>query len=173
MTEPDRQHNKEMARPIDELDLTTRSWNCLQKSGIHTIGDLVAQTEEDLLSIRNFGEYSLCEILEVIGQRGLSLHPSRPMPPPLSKLEIYAQDPRVGPRDSQRMDQIVKFLNAGETLSAIARYFGIAVPAVRQLKRRHGYLYELHVKCRKCGKELPQYIAERYCYHLKCWPWKE
>lgn len=41
--------NPEMAVPIEDLNLTQRSYNCLKREGIHTIGELVAHTEQDLL----------------------------------------------------------------------------------------------------------------------------
>jgi DNA-directed RNA polymerase subunit alpha len=43
------------AMPIEELDLTVRSYNCLKREGIHTVGELVGRSEADLLDIRNFG----------------------------------------------------------------------------------------------------------------------
>ncbi len=45
----------DLALPIEDLDLTVRSYNCLKREGIHTVGELVARSEADLLDIRNFG----------------------------------------------------------------------------------------------------------------------
>lgn len=56
--------NPEMAVPIEDLNLTQRSYNCLKREGIHTIGELVAHTEQDLLDIRNFGMKSIDEVKE-------------------------------------------------------------------------------------------------------------
>ena len=47
--------NPEMAVPIEDLNLTQRSYNCLKREASTTIGELVAHTEQDLLDIRNFG----------------------------------------------------------------------------------------------------------------------
>ena len=52
----------DLALPIEELDLTVRSYNCLKREGIHTVGELVARSEADLLDIRNFGAKSIDEV---------------------------------------------------------------------------------------------------------------
>ena len=62
-----------MLRPVDELELTVRSANCLKAENIHYIGDLVTRLESDLLRTPNLGKKSLNEIKEVLLSRGLSL----------------------------------------------------------------------------------------------------
>jgi len=62
--------------PIDDLDLTVRSYNCLKREGVHTVGELVARTESDLLDIRNFGQKSIDEVKIKLHQLGLSLKDS-------------------------------------------------------------------------------------------------
>ncbi len=62
-----------MLRPVDELELTVRSANCLKVEKIHYIGDLVTRRESDLLRTPNLGRKSLNEIKEVLAARGLSL----------------------------------------------------------------------------------------------------
>lgn len=62
-----------MLRPVDELELTVRSANCLKAESIHYIGDLVSRKESDLLRTPNLGKKSLNEIKEVLASRGLSL----------------------------------------------------------------------------------------------------
>ena len=62
-----------MLRPVDELELTVRSANCLKAESIHYIGDLVSRKESDLLRTPNLGKKSLNEIKEVLHSRGLSL----------------------------------------------------------------------------------------------------
>ena len=62
-----------MLRPVDELELTVRSANCLKVEKIHYIGDLVNRKESDLLRTPNLGRKSLNEIKEVLAARGLSL----------------------------------------------------------------------------------------------------
>lgn len=62
-----------LLRPIDDLELTVRSANCLKAESIYYIGDLVMKTETELLKTPNLGKKSLTEIKEVLSQRALSL----------------------------------------------------------------------------------------------------
>jgi DNA-directed RNA polymerase subunit alpha len=59
--------------PIEELELGVRSYNCLKRVGIETIGDLVMKTENELAAIPNFGKKSIEEVKETLGQHGLRL----------------------------------------------------------------------------------------------------
>ena len=70
------QANPEMTVPIENLNLTQRSYNCLKREGIHTVGELVSHTEQDLLDIRNFGMKSIDEVKEKLQTMGLSLKAS-------------------------------------------------------------------------------------------------
>jgi len=62
-----------LLRPVDELELTVRSANCLKAENIYYIGDLVQRTETELLKTPNLGRKSLNEIKEVLASRGLAL----------------------------------------------------------------------------------------------------
>jgi len=62
-----------LLRPVDELELTVRSANCLKAENIHYIGDLVQRTEVELLRTPNLGKKSLTEIKEVLETHSLSL----------------------------------------------------------------------------------------------------
>ena len=62
-----------LLRPIDDLELTVRSANCLKAESIYYIGDLVQKTEVELLKTPNLGKKSLTEIKDVLGGRGLAL----------------------------------------------------------------------------------------------------
>ncbi|MDA3913239.1 DNA-directed RNA polymerase subunit alpha [Oleiagrimonas sp.] len=62
-----------LLRPIDDLELTVRSANCLKAESIYYIGDLVQKTEVELLKTPNLGKKSLTEIKDVLGARGLAL----------------------------------------------------------------------------------------------------
>ena len=62
-----------LLRPIDDLELTVRSANCLKAESIHFVGDLVQKTEVELLKTPNLGKKSLNEIKEVLAQHGLQL----------------------------------------------------------------------------------------------------
>jgi DNA-directed RNA polymerase subunit alpha len=59
--------------PIEELELGVRSYNCLKRVGIETIGDLVMKTENELAAIPNFGKKSIEEVKETLAQHGLNL----------------------------------------------------------------------------------------------------
>ncbi|HEY2208236.1 MAG TPA: DNA-directed RNA polymerase subunit alpha C-terminal domain-containing protein, partial [Gaiellaceae bacterium] len=59
--------------PIEELELGVRSYNCLKRVGIETIGDLVTKSENELASIPNFGKKSIEEVKETLAQHGLRL----------------------------------------------------------------------------------------------------
>ncbi|HLU61734.1 MAG TPA: DNA-directed RNA polymerase subunit alpha [Gammaproteobacteria bacterium] len=62
-----------LLRPVDDLELTVRSANCLKAESIHYIGDLVQRTEVELLKTPNLGKKSLTEIKDVLAQHGLTL----------------------------------------------------------------------------------------------------
>ncbi|MAA62887.1 MAG: DNA-directed RNA polymerase subunit alpha [Idiomarina sp.] len=62
-----------LLRPVDDLELTVRSANCLKAEAIQYIGDLVQRTEVELLKTPNLGKKSLTEIKDVLASRGLSL----------------------------------------------------------------------------------------------------
>jgi DNA-directed RNA polymerase subunit alpha len=59
--------------PIEELELGVRSYNCLKRVGIETIGDLVTKTENELAAIPNFGKKSIEEVKETLAGHGLTL----------------------------------------------------------------------------------------------------
>ncbi len=65
--------NEHLLTRVDELELTVRSFNCLQNAGIKYIGDLVQKSEHDMLKTKNFGRKSLKEIKELLRDRGLEL----------------------------------------------------------------------------------------------------
>jgi len=62
-----------LLRPVDDLELTVRSANCLKAENIYSIGDLIQHTETELLKTPNLGRKSLNEIKEVLASRGLTL----------------------------------------------------------------------------------------------------
>lgn len=62
-----------LLRPVDDLELTVRSANCLKAENIYFIGDLIQRTEVELLKTPNLGKKSLTEIKDVLASRGLSL----------------------------------------------------------------------------------------------------
>ncbi|MGE0492666.1 MAG: DNA-directed RNA polymerase subunit alpha [Vulcanimicrobiota bacterium] len=64
--------------PIEDLQLSVRSLNCLKRAGIRTIGELLTYSEEDVMKLKNFGQKSLDEIKDKLVERNLSLQPSTP-----------------------------------------------------------------------------------------------
>jgi len=69
---------EQLSTPIEQLDLTVRSYNCLKREGIHTVGELIARSEADLLDIRNFGAKSIDEVKVKLATLGLALKDSPP-----------------------------------------------------------------------------------------------
>ena len=59
--------------PIEELDLSVRSYNCLKRAGVNTVEELTRKTEEDMLKVRNLGKKSLQEVKDKLAELGLSL----------------------------------------------------------------------------------------------------
>ena len=68
---PDEKYNM----PVDQLDLSVRTMNCLRRSGITTVGELISKKPKELLRLRNFGQKSFHEIEERLKEMGLSLVP--------------------------------------------------------------------------------------------------
>ena len=75
MIEPD-EHTKEkiLDMNIDELELSVRSYNCLKRAGINTVGELTGMTSEAMMKVRNLGRKSLDEVLSKLEELGLSLN---------------------------------------------------------------------------------------------------
>ncbi|QSO48016.1 DNA-directed RNA polymerase subunit alpha [Alicyclobacillus mengziensis] len=69
----DTSSDKTLEMPIEELDLSVRSYNCLKRAGINTVGELCSRTEEEMMKVRNLGRKSLEEVVEKLGALGLSL----------------------------------------------------------------------------------------------------
>jgi len=82
----------DLALPIEEMDLTVRSYNCLKREGIHSIGELVGRSEADLLDIRNFGQKSIDEVKSKLGSMGLALKDSPPGFDPRVAVENYGAE---------------------------------------------------------------------------------
>jgi DNA-directed RNA polymerase subunit alpha len=68
----------ELSMPIEDLDLSVRSYNCLKREGINTVSELVALSETQLMNIRNFGQKSVDEVRDKLISLGLSLKDSVP-----------------------------------------------------------------------------------------------
>ena len=72
--------DKNLAKPIEELELSVRSTNCLKRAGIHIMADLADKTEEEMMKVRNLGRKSFEEIKHVMDMHGVSFKQS-PNPP--------------------------------------------------------------------------------------------
>ncbi len=70
---PTPEEEQTLNTPVEELDLSTRSRKCMQKLGIRTVGELIQQSEQDLLAVPNFGATSIQEVKERLAELGLSL----------------------------------------------------------------------------------------------------
>lgn len=67
------EEDADLSLPIEEMDFSVRSYNCLKREGVTTVGQLVEKTEQDLLDIRNFGQKSIDEVKLKLAEMGLSL----------------------------------------------------------------------------------------------------
>ena len=86
----DAQLAADLALPIEELDLTVRSYNCLKREGINSVGELISRTEADLLDIRNFGQKSIDEVKMKLAGMGLGLKDSAPTFDPAHVVDSFA-----------------------------------------------------------------------------------
>jgi DNA-directed RNA polymerase subunit alpha len=68
----------ELAMPIEDLDLTVRSYNCLKREGINTVSELIALSEDQLMNIRNFGSKSVDEVRDKLTSMGLKFKDAVP-----------------------------------------------------------------------------------------------
>ena len=70
---PETQRDKVLEMTIEELDLSVRSFNCLKRANINTVEDLISQTEDEMMKVRNLGRKSLEEVINKLNMMGLSL----------------------------------------------------------------------------------------------------
>jgi DNA-directed RNA polymerase subunit alpha len=69
---------EQLNMPIEQLDLTVRSYNCLKREGVHSVGELITRSEADLMDVRNFGQKSIDEVRAKLQMLGLQLKDSPP-----------------------------------------------------------------------------------------------
>src|SRR5215813_9247475 len=79
--------NDNLFRPVDDLELSVRSANCLQNADIRYVGELVQRSEQEMLKTKNFGRKSLNEIKEILHEMGLSLGMKLEHFPPRDELD--------------------------------------------------------------------------------------
>ncbi len=88
----DAQLAADLALPVEDLNLTVRSYNCLKREGIHTVGELISRSEQDLLDIRNFGAKSIDEVKQKLSGMGLSLKDSAPGFDPSAAVDNFDEE---------------------------------------------------------------------------------
>ena len=71
----DKGNEKVLEMTIEELDLSVRSFNCLKRAGINTVGDLINKSEDDMMKVRNLGKKSLEEVIFKLNSLGFNLNP--------------------------------------------------------------------------------------------------
>ncbi len=119
--------------PVTNFELSVRSRNCLQRMGIHTLGDLTQVTEAELLSSKNFGETSLYEIREILASKDLSLgmfaHEKKSSEPPIDTSHM-------SPDEQALLERPIADLN----LSVRARkcMVRLGITSIGELVRRTG-----------------------------------
>jgi DNA-directed RNA polymerase subunit alpha len=69
-------HKPILDTTIEDLDFSVRTYNCLKRAGINSVGDLVARSEDDMMKVRNLGKKSLEEVIIKLEEMTLSLAPS-------------------------------------------------------------------------------------------------
>ena len=99
----DEQLAADLALPVEDLQLTVRSYNCLKREGIHTVGELVARSEADLLDIRNFGAKSIDEVKAKLHTMGLALKDSPPGFDPGLAVDNYDEDDYAGYAEDEQL----------------------------------------------------------------------
>ena len=120
--------------PIEDMDLTVRSYNCLKREGVHTVGELVTRSEADLLDIRNFGAKSIDEVKMKLAAMGLALKDSPPgfIPTSVESYdEGYETDAYQGDAELRRR-RVRRRLVPGDRAALTAPPAGRRVPAVRR-----------------------------------------
>jgi len=83
---------EQLSMPVEELNLSVRSYNCLKREGIHTVGELITRSEAELGDIRNFGSKSIDEVKGKLVELGLALKDSPPGFDPASIVRDFADD---------------------------------------------------------------------------------
>ncbi len=92
---------EQLGMPIEQLDLTVRSYNCLKREAIHTVGELLTRSEADLLDIRNFGQKSIDEVKAKLTSLGLALKDSPPGFDVAAAVNFYPDDDSNYAEDEQ------------------------------------------------------------------------
>ncbi len=106
MDEEDERVRALLDTPVEELELSVRSSNCLRNANIRTIGDLTRRTEDEIAKTRNFGKKSLQEIKDKLQERGLSLGmKDYSVLRKLASLEVKKEPSASAPKEEEADDE--------------------------------------------------------------------
>ena len=143
--------------PVSDFELSVRSRNCLQKMGIHTLGDLARTSESEILASKNFGETSLTEIKDMLASKGLSLG--------MLAEAVVAEEPAVEPVEPSADEQETHAVSINDlNLSVRARkcMTKLGINTIGELIRRTG---EDLMECKNFGvtslNEVREKLSER------------
>jgi DNA-directed RNA polymerase subunit alpha len=146
-----------MSLPVSDFELSVRSRNCLQKMGIHTLGDLARTSEAEILASKNFGETSLVEIKDMLASKGLSLGQFA-APAPVEEAEPEMQEPSAD--EQELLSQSITELNLSVRARKCTTKLGITL--ISELVRRTA---EDLMECKNFGvtslNEVREKLAER------------
>ena len=148
--------NQILRIPITDFELSVRARNCLNKMQITTLGDLVQQTEQELLSYKNFGETSLTEIKEILHSKGLRL--GMPREEAVASIEAARAAHATGDR-SDVLNKPILELAALDPRAPHGRDAGLPDgrrhhPALGRGAARHAELRRRR-RCRSCAQARP------------------
>jgi hypothetical protein len=130
-----------------------RAFNSLRREGIHTVGDLAARNEADLLAISNLGPHSVTEIKQKLAERGLSLAPTAAAvgsgagpagaaPPPAPAMPSLAAPPAARPPDEDAIDLLsvagFPVLKRALPMAGVVAAFVLLLLLGRRRRRRRG-----------------------------------
>jgi len=155
---------------VEELDLTTKTYNSLKRFGIHTLLDLAGKSEENLLNIKNFGDKSVIEVRDALAKLGLGI--------PFSASDISEQN-RQGLKEIENSDQ------ADTDCNADFKELGLSARTLNCLHRGKIFFIADLIKCtetdllsfpnfgQKSLNEVRSALAERWLFladHTPCRP---
>lgn len=143
--------NALLAMPVEDLELSQRSRGCLAAMNVHTLGDLVRLTEEDLMVAENFGDTSLDEIKEVLESKGLQLGAAAA--PQRATADVL---PQPSPEQMDAMERPIADLEL--SIRSRRALEGLKVATIRELVR----LSEKElIKCKNFGQTSLNEINEK------------
>ncbi len=127
-----------LEQPISDFELSVRSRNCLRQMGVHTLNDLLKTTEAELLTYKNFGETSLCEIKNLLDnqhlQLGQTMEGGMPMPIPSPSL---VPSPAPTMNSSENMSRSVSDMELSVRSRKCLQWMGIATMGELAEKTEH------------------------------------